>query len=1174
MRRPPEIAKGTVFGGDFRVEGLLAQGGMGAVYVVTQLSTGRKRALKCMHPDLVGDPNLRARFALEKKIGASFRSEHIVQVIAASPDDQETPWLAMELLEGEDLHSYLKRKRVLPASEVREIFTQLCHALAEAHRKGIIHRDLKPENIFLTSARRPDAPFTIKVLDFGLAKVMPESLSTSEATVAETLAGLGTPLWMPPEHADMQREVTPAADVWALGLLAFQLLTGWSYWKTAYGHSEWYQAIEVLMHPLVSASARAAEYGCAERIPEGFDAWFARCVVRDARARYQEAEEAGAALDVVLVQAMVRELREGTRTRPPPSGGEGAAVSGKSAGPQADFLSSAPLLLEKRARLGSGAPPWIELETKPSRGELLRRSSGIVAKAMPVSATSTSDELDVRFEGEGEDFRGEDLSRLDLRRANLKGANLAGATLIGTNLDSATLAGANLARADLTEASLRGADLRGADLSGARLVGVELRGVKLDGARLRGAVILGVRGRIEIPSSCDRDGAAILPQGAGSISTNVGLTSGCNSVAFSPDGSLVASGHESGLCVWDAVTGKALRVLTGHSDRVRSVAWSPDGRTLASASDDRTIRLWDLRATDDPSAVRVLSGHLGPVVGIAFAPDGKTLASSSTDETVTLWDIESVAARPLLLESQHSSHVTCLAFSPDGRYLACGSEDNTVTFWVARSGRFKLRLRGHAKGVTCIAWSPDSLSIATASADKTVILWDIESRSVRRVLRSHSSFVASVAFSPDGKILASASGDRTVKLWDVDSVGAPVHKLEHHSSFVTSVAFSPDGRTFASASADKTATLWQVGLWTPLHDLMGHAHEVLCLAWSPDGQALAAGSADMDVALWDASGGVLQRTLQAKAIAGPVQGVAWSPDGQRIAALSGGSVAAVFRVADAAEAPAALAGHMDDISGIAWSPDGLWIASASNDHTVRLWDAASAAPLHVLAGHAAPVRSVAFSPDGRILASGSNDHAVLLWDVIAGQMLRSMKGHEGFVRSVVFSPDRLSLASGSEDGSVVIWHVISGAILGRLRRHSDIVVSIAYSPDGRRLASASFDRSVILWDTAEMAPTHVLEGHTGVVHAVAFSPDGRVVATASEDGTIRLWDAATGACVATLLKLIQGWVAFRPDGRYKLGGDAAGAFWHSIGLCRFEPGEIDPYLTTPLLLPTASPLLL
>src|SRR5262245_25889972 len=142
MRRLPEIAKGTVFGGDFRVEEPLNQGGMGAVYIDTQLSTGRRRALKVMQPELVNDPNLRARFDLEKKIGANFSSEHLVEVIAASTDDREIPWLAMELLEGEDLHSFLKRRRILNLAEVREVFTQLCHALAEAHAKGIVHRDL------------------------------------------------------------------------------------------------------------------------------------------------------------------------------------------------------------------------------------------------------------------------------------------------------------------------------------------------------------------------------------------------------------------------------------------------------------------------------------------------------------------------------------------------------------------------------------------------------------------------------------------------------------------------------------------------------------------------------------------------------------------------------------------------------------------------------------------------------------------------------------------------------------------------------------------------------------------------------------------------------------------------------------------------------------------------
>jgi WD40 repeat protein len=173
------------------------------------------------------------------------------------------------------------------------------------------------------------------------------------------------------------------------------------------------------------------------------------------------------------------------------------------------------------------------------------------------------------------------------------------------------------------------------------------------------------------------------------------------------------------------------------------------------------------------------------------------------------------------------------------------------------------------------------------------------------------------------------------------------------------------------------------------------------------------------------------------------------------------------------------------------------------------------------------VQSVAFSPDGSTIASGSFDKTVRLWEVSSGRALRAFEGHTNGVRSVAFSPDGSTIASGSSDNTVRLWEVSSGCALRFLR------------------------------------------GHRSAITGVAFHPDGRTLASASEDGTVRLWNVASGACLAVLLALPEGWAAFTPDGRYKIGGDIAGGFWHVAGLCRFEPGELDPYLTLSIICPSA-----
>jgi len=288
------LAEGTVFAGDFRVIRPLSEGGMGAVYVVEQLSTGKQRALKVMHPNLVHDPKQRQRFVQEAKIGARVESDHVVEVLGAGVEQPSgTPWLAMELLQGETLDQRLGRGP-LPREQLVEIFKQLGHALGAAHDVGIVHRDLKPENIFLAVPRREGLAFVVKILDFGIAKLVAESGNTTQA--------IGSPLWMAPEQTNASAAITPATDVWALGLIAFVCLTGHAYWRGAHAETPnpMTLVMEVCFDPIDPASQRAAEYGAAHLLPSGFDEWFAQCVSRDVEARFKTAKPARLALERLL----------------------------------------------------------------------------------------------------------------------------------------------------------------------------------------------------------------------------------------------------------------------------------------------------------------------------------------------------------------------------------------------------------------------------------------------------------------------------------------------------------------------------------------------------------------------------------------------------------------------------------------------------------------------------------------------------------------------------------------------------------------------------------------------------------------------------------------------------------------------------------------------------------
>jgi serine/threonine protein kinase len=306
---------GTVFAGDFRVVKPLAEGGMGAVYVVEQLSTGKSRALKLMRPELASDADAQRRFQLEARVGSKIESEHVVEIQSAGIDSATgAPFLVMELLSGEDLSARIRRAGPLTPREAMEVFEQLCHAVGAAHTAGIVHRDLKPENIFLSRSKlaigESDRPI-VKVLDFGIAKLVAEAASTR----AMTTGMVGTPLYMAPEQTEAGA-ITAAADVWALGLILYRALTGRFFWRNAEGGSTYTQLLrEVVMGPLPSASARALEQGCAERIPAPLDAVLSMSLVRDPQLRIPD----GRAFWLALRRAMAPDAPVPPSSSPSPS---------------------------------------------------------------------------------------------------------------------------------------------------------------------------------------------------------------------------------------------------------------------------------------------------------------------------------------------------------------------------------------------------------------------------------------------------------------------------------------------------------------------------------------------------------------------------------------------------------------------------------------------------------------------------------------------------------------------------------------------------------------------------------------------------------------------------------------------------------------------------------------
>jgi WD40 repeat protein/serine/threonine protein kinase len=1046
--------------GEYEILAEVGRGGMGVVYKARHRGLHRLAALKMVLAGEFASPAQEVRFRLEAELAARVQHPNIVQVYEIG-SYQGRPFLAMEWVEGGSLANRLDGKPWPPGAAASLVET-LARAIHVAHSAGIVHRDLKPANILLLEAERakptveessarsestpqpsslfphpssltphpspfiphpssltphPSPLILPKITDFGLARPTVGGITLTQSGLL-----VGTPGYMAPEQAGGTRGalVGPATDIYALGVVLYQLLTG----RLPFPGDS---TLEVLR--AVTSDEPVRPRRLQPRLPRDLEAITLHCLEKASNRRYQNA--------LALADDLQR-FRDGKPVVARPVGSAARLARACRRRPLVALLFG---LLTASLFGGLAGVTWKWLEANEQRDLANAHARRVDAE----SREALSQAYRARLAAAVASLQNHDVAdaarQLDAAPKELRGWEW---RHLHSRLDDSSSmirlppgeAGVLLPTAD----RLRIGILTASGLSLTDLEGGEPRTVPFPNPGARN-IATQTRIGLRVAAWVDSRTFHLLGEAGRRICrVDVPWDGGPREVIVSQDGTQLVSPNMidgwSGFGVFDAASGKLKAISKGPKGDAWSLALSPDGSRVATGAEDRTPRVWDA-ATG--TLLATCEGHTSKVLGVSFSPDGTRLLSTSADGTVRQWAV-ATGREVEPPYDRHSSDVTAAVYSPDGRLVASAGTDRTVRVWQASGRQDVAVLHGHTGTVMGVAFAPGGRRLASVSyptrismsTDQTVRGWDVDPQATLPVLRKHKSYVYPVAYSPDGRWIASGSWDSDLRLWDA-ATGQPYPPLPH-SGVVEGLAYSADGTFLASGSyADSRLRIWDAATARVRKEIPLPVGVFRSVTIRPDGMRLAVTthvprSQKYYAHVCDFESGQWIFSAEGRSIT-------YSPDGRWLAVRAADAKTVLVLDAETHETVHRFRGHEQFVYSAAFSPDSSRIASCSMDRTVRVWQIKSGA-CQVLRGHTDEVFAVAFHPDGTRLATAGRDPAVWLWDLKRGEEVARLPGHASYVWSLAFSPDGTTLASGSGDFTVRLWDTAPLRVRYQARREA------------------------------------------------------------------------------------------------------------------------------------------